>query len=241
MTDDRRQRAEDAAQPCFELASRRPGPIARQLLADFLLAFADAEAGQVDEKVRIITANWNGLLQMPESQRVGYESYFRIISELLLGSKASAPREDAGRQAAEASQPPASFDPSPTVRQCYCGPRECLHPANLQAGFCCKVEAAILDGRKELDAKFVAHTEAVGDFLNELYAVMVDPLAEGTITVAEMKDALLKAAIRDRDAETSLASNDLGNAVYRAEHRDIRLQTKDLGITRIRDGDLETS
>jgi hypothetical protein len=44
-----------------------------------------------------------------------------------------------------------------------------------------------------------AHAKAVADFLNELYAIMVDPCAEGTITVDEMKAALVKAAIRDRD------------------------------------------
>lgn len=51
----------------------------------------------------------------------------------------------------------------------------------------------------EMDARFDAHTKAVGQFLNELYAVMVDSCAEGTITVPEMKAALLAAAIRDRD------------------------------------------
>ena len=44
------------------------------------------------------------------------------------------------------------------------------------------------------------HTEHVKEFLNELYAVMVDPCAEGTIAVDEMKRQLLAAAIRDRDA-----------------------------------------
>lgn len=44
------------------------------------------------------------------------------------------------------------------------------------------------------------HTEHVKEFLNELYAVMIDPCAEGTISVSDMKAALLAAAIRDRDA-----------------------------------------
>ncbi len=43
------------------------------------------------------------------------------------------------------------------------------------------------------------HTEHVKEFLNELYAVMVDPCAEGTITVSEMKTQLLAAAVRDRE------------------------------------------
>lgn len=50
------------------------------------------------------------------------------------------------------------------------------------------------------DQRFEIHTRAVNDFLNELYAIMVDPCAEGTISVEEMKTALIAAAIRDRDA-----------------------------------------
>lgn len=47
------------------------------------------------------------------------------------------------------------------------------------------------------------HTEAVKEFLNELYAIMVDPCAEGKITVTEMQAALLAAAIRDRNVAES--------------------------------------
>jgi hypothetical protein len=54
--------------------------------------------------------------------------------------------------------------------------------------------------------RFEKHTQAVADFLNELYAVMVDPCAEGTIAVDEMKAALLAAAIRDRDTSEKLAA-----------------------------------
>ncbi len=43
------------------------------------------------------------------------------------------------------------------------------------------------------------HTEHVKDFLNELYATMIDPCAEGSRTVTEMKQALLEAARRDRE------------------------------------------
>lgn len=46
---------------------------------------------------------------------------------------------------------------------------------------------------------FQAHTKAVSKFMNELYAIMVDPCAEGEITVAEMRDSLIKAALRDRE------------------------------------------
>lgn len=48
------------------------------------------------------------------------------------------------------------------------------------------------------------HTTAVGEFLNELYALSVDPLAEGTRTVSETKQALLAAAERDRDLRDKL-------------------------------------
>lgn len=61
--------------------------------------------------------------------------------------------------------------------------------------------AAAIDAQED---KFTAHTIAVREFLNELYAVMVDPLTEGTITVAEMKQDLLSAAIRDRDQAAAL-------------------------------------
>lgn len=50
------------------------------------------------------------------------------------------------------------------------------------------------------DARLTRHTEAVAVFLNELYAIMVDPCAEGSISVDDMKASLLAAAIRDRDA-----------------------------------------
>jgi hypothetical protein len=43
------------------------------------------------------------------------------------------------------------------------------------------------------------HTEAVKEFLNELYAVMVDPCAEGSIKVSDMKAALLAAALESRE------------------------------------------
>jgi len=52
---------------------------------------------------------------------------------------------------------------------------------------------------EESDARFAAHTKAVEEFLNELYATLVDPLAEGAMTVAEMKAELLQAARRDRE------------------------------------------
>lgn len=44
------------------------------------------------------------------------------------------------------------------------------------------------------------HVAAVGRFLNELYAIMVDPVAEGTITVAEMQVQLLMSATLARNS-----------------------------------------
>jgi hypothetical protein len=43
------------------------------------------------------------------------------------------------------------------------------------------------------------HTKHVSDFLNELYATMIDPCVEGTMTVKETCDALLKAAVEQRE------------------------------------------
>lgn len=43
------------------------------------------------------------------------------------------------------------------------------------------------------------HFEHVGNFLNELYCTMIDPLAEGTITVKETCDTILAAARKDRE------------------------------------------
>lgn len=51
-------------------------------------------------------------------------------------------------------------------------------------------------GRREGSEEHGKHVE---QFLNDLYAIMVDPCAEGTIKVDEMKVALLEAAKRDRE------------------------------------------
>lgn len=45
-----------------------------------------------------------------------------------------------------------------------------------------------------------AHTKAVGEFLSELDAIMVDPLAEGEINVSEVCATLLERARQDREA-----------------------------------------
>ena len=59
--------------------------------------------------------------------------------------------------------------------------------------------AAVEAERDEARESFEQHTKAVGDFLGELYAISVDPLAEGTIPVAEMKVALTDAALLARE------------------------------------------
>lgn len=52
---------------------------------------------------------------------------------------------------------------------------------------------------KKAEELFKHHTEAVAMFLNELYAIMVDPVETKDATVAEIKDALLDAAKRHRE------------------------------------------
>ncbi len=67
--------------------------------------------------------------------------------------------------------------------------------------------------RAQAEQRFAVHTDAVSAYLNELYAIMVDPLADGEITVTEMRAAILKAAIRDRDRENLLGQKDLNVTV----------------------------
>lgn len=51
----------------------------------------------------------------------------------------------------------------------------------------------------DAEKKFEEHTKHVADFLNELYAIMVDPLADGEIKVADMTKALREAALQSRE------------------------------------------
>ena len=48
---------------------------------------------------------------------------------------------------------------------------------------------------------FEKHTAAVAEFLNELWAIMVDPLDEGTRTVAETMEGLKAAALEARQRD----------------------------------------
>lgn len=61
--------------------------------------------------------------------------------------------------------------------------------------------------RERDDAKslFERHTKAVGEFMNELYALAIDPLEDGKMEVSEMKSRLLKAAKYDRTLCESVA------------------------------------
>lgn len=47
------------------------------------------------------------------------------------------------------------------------------------------------------------HAQAFDKFLNELYAIMVDPCAEGSMKREAMMQALKDAALRDREASVS--------------------------------------
>jgi len=51
----------------------------------------------------------------------------------------------------------------------------------------------------ELQEKFNLHVKAVGDFLTELHAIMIDPLADGTTSVDEMMTLLREAALESRE------------------------------------------
>lgn len=62
----------------------------------------------------------------------------------------------------------------------------------------CNLQQALLRIH-ELEHKFTEHTRHVGSFLSEMYAIMVDPLAEDESKVADTCMALKEAAIRDRD------------------------------------------
>ncbi len=60
---------------------------------------------------------------------------------------------------------------------------------------CVADASGLSDSRREL----ASHVQAVSVFLKELYAVMIDPCAEGALTVEEMCRQLLARAIADRE------------------------------------------
>jgi hypothetical protein len=68
-----------------------------------------------------------------------------------------------------------------------------------ESQFEARVEA--LQGERDAEIrKFEEHTQAVGRFLSQMYAVMVDPLEQGDLKVAEMCEVLLGAACENRQA-----------------------------------------
>ena len=93
-----------------------------------------------------------------------------------------------------------------------CGSRYCavigeklLHVSGCPGNHWPEVTQALLSVARERDEKFAVHTKAVGEFLNELYATMIDPLAEGEIKVQDMTEAILRQARKDREDLAELA------------------------------------
>ncbi len=78
---------------------------------------------------------------------------------------------------------------------------------------------------KHLQERFANHTSAVADFLNELYAIMVDPCAEGATSVEDVKAALKAAALRDRERLASPAATHH----FAIEHRGLYFCALDIG------------
>jgi hypothetical protein len=62
--------------------------------------------------------------------------------------------------------------------------------------------------KQEFD-RFDAHTKAVADFLNDLWSIMIDPLADGTRSVADTMAGLREAALQYRES-VSRAIQSLG-------------------------------
>lgn len=54
--------------------------------------------------------------------------------------------------------------------------------------------------KEEFD-RFAEHTKAISQFLNDMYATMIDPVEQPKMTVAEMRELLLKTAREQREAE----------------------------------------
>lgn len=54
------------------------------------------------------------------------------------------------------------------------------------------------------EQKLAEHLKHVGDFLNEMYAIMIDPLADGEMSVTETCSKLLEQAKKDRERMNSL-------------------------------------
>lgn len=74
-----------------------------------------------------------------------------------------------------------------------------LYALNDNVTRCQERNNQLLEKTREQERLFESHTKAVKEFISDLYAIMVDPLADGTIKVDDMKKALLYAATRNRE------------------------------------------
>jgi hypothetical protein len=68
-----------------------------------------------------------------------------------------------------------------------------------------QIDSALRSAAEGSHEKFDKHTYAVAQFLNELYAIMVDPLFDGEMEVSETMEALKAAALRDREVNAARA------------------------------------
>lgn len=51
----------------------------------------------------------------------------------------------------------------------------------------------------QLQKKFDDHVKAVGEFLQELYMIMVDPLSDGVVPIQQVMSELRQSALRSRE------------------------------------------
>lgn len=66
---------------------------------------------------------------------------------------------------------------------------------------------------------FERHTAAVQEFLNELYAIMIDPCATEAMTVADMKAALIKSVLISREAANASPPRSVADGWISVEDR----------------------
>jgi hypothetical protein len=99
-------------------------------------------------------------------------------------------------------EPPAKEGETPRTHEVARMPTDAYPNCVVDVSFARQLERELHAAKAELaeaNALFSTHTKAVGAFLNELYAIMVDPLADGTMEVSEIRAALLKAANEGRE------------------------------------------